>query len=303
MNMKEKLESIGCKTDCVARRRSNTSGKTANVTAETIEKGLSIEELRKIGVPVYAYQTQVTIHGRLPGFRNERVCGYKSLTLNQNGSLGVRYVAIDGEKKAFLKDALRTVGGKWFAYLNSQGFELARICESGQDAREVFRSFPRELIYGSVTAAQLMDGRFAVFAAVGAIEAVNLDPLLRYLTGHGEDDCKAMIARKEAEYRAEAARRNAEYEAAAEKRRQDLAELRARISKLLPAYGQPVRKAQPGFLKFASGITETGELSFRVYEFAKRGPCLCYRARADAPFRKYAGTFETHFADGRVFAG
>lgn len=85
--------------DDKARRRVNVSNKVANITADQIEAGISIEALESINVPVFAYGTQVTIHGKLPDLGNERVCGYKSLFQNGNGSIGVKYLAIDGAKK------------------------------------------------------------------------------------------------------------------------------------------------------------------------------------------------------------
>ena len=91
--------------DTKARRRVNVSSAAASVTAEQIEAGITIEAIENIGVPVFLYGGQITIHGKLPGFESDRVLGYKSIFQNGNGSIGVKYIAIDGEKKALISTA------------------------------------------------------------------------------------------------------------------------------------------------------------------------------------------------------
>ncbi len=89
-------------SDSKARRVLNVSSQNANITAEEIEKGVTIEKLASINVPVFAYQTQITIHGTLPDLQNNYVQNYKSIIKNQNGSIGVKYNAIDAEKKKLM---------------------------------------------------------------------------------------------------------------------------------------------------------------------------------------------------------
>lgn len=77
--------------------------------AERIEKeGLPIEIIEDLGIPVFKYKTQITIHGVFDiegGYA--RAGGYKSIIQNQNKSLGVRYVGVDAAKKGIIYKALR----------------------------------------------------------------------------------------------------------------------------------------------------------------------------------------------------
>ena len=63
MKLKEKFLKSGLTTDVKARRRTNVTRDSASITEEQLERGVTIEELSAIGVPVYRYETQVTIHG------------------------------------------------------------------------------------------------------------------------------------------------------------------------------------------------------------------------------------------------
>jgi len=53
-----------------------------------------LNELNKI-VPIFIYKTCVTIHGILPKIETERIGRYKNVIQNKNGSLEIRYSAID----------------------------------------------------------------------------------------------------------------------------------------------------------------------------------------------------------------
>lgn len=91
--------------DDKARRVLNTSHRQANITAEEIEAGVTSERLDTIGVPVFRYQTCFTIHGELPDVKDwKRIGGYKAISQNKNGTIGVRYIAIDAEKKKLITE-------------------------------------------------------------------------------------------------------------------------------------------------------------------------------------------------------
>lgn len=77
-----------------------------DIINEIETKGMSLERLESLGLPIYKYQTQITVHGNFDGLTKDRVGGYKNLTLNQNKTLGIRYNAIDAEKKKIISNAL-----------------------------------------------------------------------------------------------------------------------------------------------------------------------------------------------------
>ena len=69
---------------------------------DKIEDGCSLETLEEIakGFPICRYSTQITIHGRFPEISKRRVGGvYVNLVRNKNGSVGVKWNAIDAEKR------------------------------------------------------------------------------------------------------------------------------------------------------------------------------------------------------------
>ena len=125
-----------------------------SIINEIENEGISIERLESLGLPVYKYQTQITIHGIFEGLTKERVGGYKNLTLNQNKTLGVRYNAIDLEKKKLISNALRLdryqnedLASKGFrSRMDSKGFVLSKA-KSSQDkskALEYAKEFKQE---------------------------------------------------------------------------------------------------------------------------------------------------------------
>ncbi len=176
IKLKEVLERAGVKEDDKARRVSNVSRKTANITADEIENGVSIEALEALNVPVLKYTTQVTIHGKLPAFsESARPGGYKSIVKNGNGSVGVRYAAIDASKKNTIVEASRaSEDRKYHASMNSTGLQVAARFEEKADCIAAYKAFPRDLFAGSVVAGAGMFGDYYVIAEIGAIYSKDL---------------------------------------------------------------------------------------------------------------------------------
>ena len=86
---------------------------------------MTLEALQDIGVPVLRYSTQITIHGLIPAFNDaKRVGGYRNLIRNGNGSVGVKYGAIDAAKKDLIARSARATGGKWHPFTDSSGLCL-----------------------------------------------------------------------------------------------------------------------------------------------------------------------------------
>ena len=83
------------------KKKTNRSDKTISVqTLQLIENGITSEQLDGFNLPVFKYGTQITIHGIFPDLEESlRIGGYKRVFQNQNKSLGVKYQAIDYDKK------------------------------------------------------------------------------------------------------------------------------------------------------------------------------------------------------------
>lgn len=200
MKITEKLEQIDCKRDDKARRVANVAPRTvANITADTIENGVTLEALEALNVPVLRYATQVTIHGKLPEFNEyARPGGYKSIIRNGNGSIGVRYCAIDAGKKALINMACK-VAGSWSAMMTSQGFQISQGFyvrdETEREAKKAetlaaLRSLPTGLFFGQAFAYSLPYGAgYGAAADIGAIPEESLWQLIESLTG-----CKNLAA-------------------------------------------------------------------------------------------------------------
>ena len=66
------------------------------------KEGVTLEQLKefeKEGLDIFRYKTQITIHGIFPTLKSKRIGDYKSLIENKNRSIGVKWRAIDLDKK------------------------------------------------------------------------------------------------------------------------------------------------------------------------------------------------------------
>lgn len=162
--------------DVKARRRTNTSDVVANITAAEIEAGsITLERIQSLNVPVYLYSGQITIHGRLPDVTaGTDALGYKSVFRNGNGSLGVRYNAIDAEKKKLILDYLRhsSAEDKWRASVNSTTFLLYKKAVDIDEAKKFLDGVP-EGIYGKKNIVR--DPIFGTLYSVVYINAIPQD--------------------------------------------------------------------------------------------------------------------------------
>jgi hypothetical protein len=224
MKLKEILEKHDITTDSKTRRKANSSKKVANITADEIENGVTLERLKELNVPVYQYTTQITIHGSLPKF-NERArpAGYKSIVKNGNGTVGVRYVAIDAEKKKRLVEIGHYCRGNFIAIINSKGLTASAVFHDKEEFIKAYKMFPRDLFAGSVIAASGFFGEYYIIAEIGAIPTENFGTLVHYLFGVTEEEFERVKAERDAAYRKE--REQASFEA--KKRAENVAKLKS----------------------------------------------------------------------------
>ena len=95
---------------------------------DNIEKGVTLEnldDLIKKGFPIFKYETQITLHGYCSELLTERAGIYKNLCLNKNKSIGIRYNAIDIEKKERIGNILCRFG--FHTETNSMGTIISKI--------------------------------------------------------------------------------------------------------------------------------------------------------------------------------
>jgi hypothetical protein len=323
----EKLESIACRRDDKARRVSNVAPDVvADITAEELENGVTLERLETLGVPVLRYDTQVTIHGKLPTFdASARPGGYKAVFQNGNGSVGVKFSAIDAEKKALLSRVAKVSATGWFAHKNSSGFELVRYFtvrdeaeRAGQKQKtlDTLRAAPVSLFYGSAGAFVLAYGLgYGVALHIGAIPAADLWAFIA--TVFPDVGSPETLATLEEAARAEQARKDAVWKAECEERRiKNAAEEEARKVRFasfvatLPAAQRlaaaPLRDGGEFTLYLCSAETETAPGTFtpRKITVKKRGGALCYNVDG-GQFKRLEpariAKFEEQAKAGRIF--
>jgi len=185
MKFKEVMEKKNITVDDKARRRLNVSNKVANITADEIEGGVSIERLEALNVPVYRYGGQITIHGKLPYFSSLRLSGYKVLIKNNNGSVGVKYVGIDNEKKSIINDCIcHAKPYKMQFHRDSQGVTLIKSFRNKDDMIALYNEIP-DLYIGSKYMARGAYGQYYTCIDLMAIYETKLWQFCKWVSGIG----------------------------------------------------------------------------------------------------------------------
>lgn len=77
---------------------------------EEIEQGITLERLKSLDLPIYVYKTQITIHGQFDELTKQRIGGYKLVFQNKNKSIGIKWTAIDYQKKREIYAVLQHLG-------------------------------------------------------------------------------------------------------------------------------------------------------------------------------------------------
>ena len=320
-NLNEKFESICCRKDDKARRVLNVAvGTLANITADTLESGVTLESLETLNVPVFRYGTQITIHGNLPRFSDSsRPGGYKSVFLNANGSLGVRYSAIDGGKKDMLARACDVGKIGWLASRSSSGFEVSQSFYVSDEATRddqkaaclaAMRSIPAGGFFGGVTAGCLAYGSGYFCAAfIGAIPINELWGVIEFFSGIRSESALVQREsdrdRKRAEERAI---READGDAKRLRMEAEAAIAEKEFSAWLQGNAEPrlktLRRQACSFRRFYAKEAETpGAWKSAVFTIAKRGVSLCCQ-RSTAFFPdKWHKIEEKHWEAWQAAAG
>jgi hypothetical protein len=291
MQIEEILLKANITHDDKARRVLNTApDKFADITLKEIQKGITIERLETLSVPVYMYGTQITIHGKFTDMPDDlRVAGYKSVFKNGNGSVGIKYVAIDGDKKQLLERISRyRVEGHphWGILSSSEGYIAQRIFrpDDKQACIDCYNSTPDSLFIGNKEAFKVWYGGYAVVLHIGAIYQDNLWSLITALTGITS---QAEFDRLEAESNAKYQRMLADGEA---KRKLEAEANRIKLETAKSNFAVP-----SNWVEFKGKLTEPGTyahltdtwsdgIALQVIKVAKRGGRLCSNSKTFKDF-------------------
>ena len=129
MKKTEVLFEMSSKYDSKHITNANKGRKVPQEILDEIEAGCSLETLEKLlgkNFKVFKYKTQLTIHGEFPEVSTRRIGGYSNLFQNKNLSIGVRWNAVDYEKKTKLYTLLKFTDG-WSIEHNSQEYSVLKM--------------------------------------------------------------------------------------------------------------------------------------------------------------------------------
>jgi len=118
---------------------------------EIQKEGLTIERLESLPLPVFKYQTQVTIHGVYKGELdswNRRIGRYVALTKNKNQSLGVKYCAVDLRKKQVAARLIRNLSD-YSLYNSSIDCTVCRYMKDKEAAIKEYNRIDESLFIGA----------------------------------------------------------------------------------------------------------------------------------------------------------
>lgn len=193
-------------------------------------KGITSEQIENWAAPVFKYNTQITVHGFFNLESNGRLNGYKNLILNQNESLGIKYNAVDAEKKQRIYSALRMFGfhtckdsQSWYAYKLSENLKDRETCLAKvAEYKELLSKIPADMYVGNSNIQVFKHQWFGTVHAlatihINAIREVNVWAIIETLTGktkeqvlQAEQDKADKEAQEYEQLKADNAKRDAE---------------------------------------------------------------------------------------------
>lgn len=179
---------------------------------ENINNGVTLEQLNDLiakGYDIYKYSTQITIHGICKDLTDNNVFRYKSLILNKNKSLGVKWIAVDAEKKNDICHKLKYFG--WSEVHSSTSFHPSLVVVSDNileakakcnEFQEIANRINKDLFFGSynIYIGEIWGRYYSVFDLfVNGILQTNVTPLIEKIIGMDIDTIDSKIESIEAE--------------------------------------------------------------------------------------------------------
>ena len=162
--MKEKIEKVfDADSEYASKHKLNTCNKVVSQELlDKIEDGCSLETLEEVakGFDIFKYRTQITIHGLFPELSTRCIGRYVNIVQNKNKSVGIRYSAIDYDKKERLYELICDCT-EYRITENSTTFHISQWIELDTSSEEAFKApimkavdeinkIDRKLFYGSV---------------------------------------------------------------------------------------------------------------------------------------------------------
>lgn len=210
--------------------------KVSQSVLEKLEQGVTIEQLDEIvgkGMPIFKYKTQITIHGEFPKLKEMiTLYGYKHIFQNKNKSIGLRYGAIDEEKRQAIHEKIKPIGFGYRKTSSDNVFRIVkRVIEKDEFEKEVeniksiYNRIDDNLFYGDkkMYAGKYMGAIYIILDMyIGAIYQKDVEKLVSKIAPKEEVQ---EIKRKEEQERKE---REAHFEAERKKEKKELEKLKAK---------------------------------------------------------------------------
>mgnify|MGYP003409431950 FL=1 len=255
--MKQLEQFFSIETEYDKKHKLNTCNKQVPLEYLTsIENGCSIEQLEEMMRKKFDFfkdKTQITIHGIFPELSTNRVGWYVNLTQNKNKSIGVRYTAIDHNKKKRLFEFLSKVS-EWRVQENSTLYCIGKMqvlpndWEKNRDkVLEIVRKYEAEakkidknLFVGNVScyvAQGLFHNYMCLDVNICCFYEKNFEKLFENLSGMTLEDGKKKYAAIKAEEKRKNDELDAKWRKEAEERKlreeEERKEAEERINKLI----------------------------------------------------------------------
>lgn len=236
--MSDIVELLSERTNYDTRKVINRSDKiiSPEIMRQIEDRGITSEELNDLSVPIFKYRQQVTLHGHFDDMQTwGRIGHYKCLVRNRNETLGIKYHAIDFEKKSAIYSCLRAGASfkidkdssQWFAYIASptaktraEAMINAERLTAQRDKIDtsLFTGEARVSLHVSSWGGMVLGYFAALVVEVLALPADNVDRAILNITGRDRLSIEADIRAKEEAERLEREARSAEYDREAAER-------------------------------------------------------------------------------------
>ncbi len=207
-----------------------------NVLNEIETKGVSLErlnELSKQGIDIYKYRTQITIHGQFSELSNQYLGYYQCLIQNKNKSIGIKWNAVDFEKKSKIYSAMQncdyTIEKKsnlWVARKMKSVKNIDEAVEYSTKYMDIVKRIEKNIFYGTANCYAMNIPYYGMFVVleidINAVLEKNLEKLFTQITEKtfAEVEAEAEVRRleREARYKKEREAREIEAKKEAQKR-------------------------------------------------------------------------------------
>lgn len=250
----------------------------------TIEK---VEQLQSEGFPICKYRTQITIHGICKELKSNRTAGgYVTLVVNGNKSLGVRWIAVDENKRQRIARLINPY--KWTHQHNSSEDCFYLVEQYSEESvgrlREIEARIDKSLFFGntSVYVASLYGTRYVVLEVfVNGIYEMNIDKFVESMTGETIE--KVLAKRKELDDKIKAEREELDRKYAEINKRMEEEQAQWEAENPIPEGFSEVVGLQVGDI-----VCEIGRKRFNFYLVYKAGGYICRKpCTIDGSTEKY----------------